>query len=273
MVDYAFDGMTVGYAPDIEALPGAYAKLCYGKGFDSGFVNTTGTTLKDTDFLGFNIVPYDTDKMHIELQWQKGWNIFDLPSDGVSSFGTTGPTENLGDIDWIGGVITSKFGPFNLFLSAAQSKTDPNSNTFFNNSTPWGLLWTGTKESHTGSAVYLGGRYDIASTKTKIGAEYNHGSQYWIGMVPAADDIWTSKLGTRGSVYELYLIQELNRNPISKKGKAFARLGYQYYKFDYTGSNFWIGAPTKISDVAAVPQILVPVKDAKDLYLTFDVQF
>jgi hypothetical protein len=92
-------------------------------------------------------------------------------------------------------------------------------------------------------------------------------------MVPAADDIWTSKLGTRGSVYELYLIQELNRNPISKKGKAFARLGYQYYKFDYTGSNFWIGAPTKISDVAAVPQILVPVKDAKDLYLTFDVQF
>jgi hypothetical protein len=273
MVDYAFDGMTVGFAPDIEALPGAYAKLCYGKGFDSGFVNTTGTTLKDTDFLGFNVVPYDTDKMHIELQWQKGWNIFDMPSDGVSAFGTTGPSENLGDIDWIGGVITSKLGPLILFLSAAQSKTDPNSNTFFNNTTPWGLLWTGTKESHTGTAVYLGGRYDIASTKTKIGAEYNHGSQYWIGMVPAADDIWTSKLGTRGSVYELYLIQELNRNPISKKGKAFVRLGYQYYKFDYTGSNFWIGAPTKMSDVAAVPQILVPIKDAKDLYFTFDVQF
>jgi hypothetical protein len=277
MVDYAFDGMTVGFAPDIEALPGAYAKLCYGKGFDSGFVNTTGTTLKDTDFLGFNIVPYDTDKVHIELQWQKGWNIFDMPSDGVSAFGTTGPSENLGDIDWIGGVITGKLGPLNLFLSAAQSKTDPNDNTFNNNLTPWGLLWTGTKESHTGTAVYLGGRYDIASTKTKIGAEYNHGSQYWIGMVPAADDIWTSKLGTRGSVYELYLIQELNRNPVSKKGKAFVRLGYQYYKFDYTGSNFWIGAPAKISDLSttnpATQQILAPVQDAKDLYLTFDVQF
>jgi hypothetical protein len=283
MVDYAFDGMTLGFAPDIEALPGAYAKLCYGKGFDSGFVKTSGTTLKDTDFLGFNVVPYDTEKMHIELQWQKGWNIFDMPSDGVSSFGTTGPSENLGNIDWIGGVITSKLGDLNLFLSAAESKTSPNDNTFNNNLTPWGLLWTSTaaggagKESAKGSAVYLGGRYDIASTKTKIGAEYNHGTKNWIGMVPAGDDIWTSKLGTRGDVYEIYLIQELNRNPISKKGKAFVRLGYQYYKFEYTGSNFWIGAPAKISELStanpATQQIFAPVKDAKDLYLTFDVQF
>ncbi len=49
--------------------------------------------------------------------------------------------------------------------------------------------------------------------------------------------------GAPGSVSEVYLIQELNRKFISRKGKAFIRLGYQYYKFDYTGSNNWVGAP------------------------------
>jgi len=32
LVDYAFDGVTLGWAPDIESLPGAYAKFCYGRG-------------------------------------------------------------------------------------------------------------------------------------------------------------------------------------------------------------------------------------------------
>ena len=43
LVNYAFDGMTLGYAPDVEALPGAYVKLCYGRGFDSGFQPETGS--------------------------------------------------------------------------------------------------------------------------------------------------------------------------------------------------------------------------------------
>jgi hypothetical protein len=169
-----------------------------------------------------------------------------------------------------------KIADFNLFFSAAQSKTDPNDNTFMSNGQT-GLLWTGTKESKTGTAFYLGGRYDIASTGTKIGLEYNEGSKNWIGMVPAGDDTWTSKLGTRGSVYEVYVIQELPNQPITKKGKAFFKLGYQYYKFDYTGSNFWIGAPVKISDLSAsnpmTQQMLAPIEKATDIYLTFDVRF
>jgi hypothetical protein len=278
LVDYAFDGMTVGYAPDIEALPGMYAKLCYGKGFDSGFVANNGTSsLKDTDFLGLNAALYDTDALHAELQYQKGWHIFDAPSDA-------GVQHNLGDIDWIGGVAMGKAANINWFVSAAQSKTHPNDElyTVQTGATPpsvgvAGLLYdAGSKESHSGTAFYVGGRYDIASTGTKIGAEYNQGSKYWIGMVPAADDPWTSKLGTRGSVYELYIIQELKNKAISPKGEAFFKVGYQYYKFDYTGSNSWIGAPKKISDLASSPanaQMLVPIEKATDIYATFEVRF
>ncbi len=267
LVDYAFDGMTLGYAPDIAKLPGAYAKLCYGRGYESGMKNIQGSTstsaknLKDTDFLGLNAVAYDTEKLHIEVQYQKGMHIFDQPSDSDML------ANNLGDIDWLGGVVTTKMGNLNLFASAATSKTDPNGNVGATGGSLMGPA--GSTESHTGTALYVGARLDMGSTK--IGAEYNQGSKYWIGMIPDGDDIWTSKLGTRGSVYEAYLIQELKRKPISKKGKAFVRLGYQYYDFQYTGSNNWVGAPEKLSSMG--PQMMVPLKNAQDIYATFDVLF
>ncbi len=272
LVDYAFDGMTLGYAPDIAKLPGAYAKLCYGRGYESGF-RPGSSAGKDTDFLGLNAVAYDTEKLHVEVQYQKGSNIFDLPSDGIPG-AFTAPTTNLGNLEWLGGVVTTKMGSLNLFASAATSKTDPNGNV--SAAAGGGLLSNvSSTESHTGTAVYVGARLDMGSTK--VGAEYNQGSKYWVGMVPDGDDIWTSKLGTRGSVYEVYLIQELKRKPISKKGKAFVRLGYQYYDFQYSGSNNWVGAPVKIDDMTtgntALAQGFVPLTSAHDIYATFDVQF
>ncbi|MHB8880252.1 MAG: DUF3373 family protein [Thermodesulfovibrionales bacterium] len=299
MVDYAFDGLTVGAAPDIDALPGAYAKICYGRGFDSGF-KSQFNSIKDTDFLGIQVVPVDSDNLHAELQWQRGFNIFNVPSDGGTFAGMNIPvTTNMGDIDWFGGVVLARLpklgnGDLNLFASATMSSSHPNTNTmglpFFsiNGGAPinagFGLLYDDDpttlavdSKSHTGGAVYLGGRYDFNATGTKIGLEYNHGSKYWIGMLPAADDLWTSKLGTRGDVYEAYIIQELKQKPFSKKGKAFVRLGYQYYSFDYTGSNNWVGEPKKINDLNAFDpsktQLFAPIKTAHDIYFTFDVTF
>ncbi len=284
LVDYAFDGATLGYAPDIAALPGAYTKLCYGKGFDSGYVTTAASSLKDTEFYGINVAFYDTEALHAQVQYQRGANIFDAPSDGSTQ---TGPVRhNLGDIDWVGGVVMGKVSSFNLFFSAAQSVTHPNDQLFQVDTNGDGVPDTGvagllydagsSAESRSGTAIYVGGRYDIDSTGTKIGVEYNQGSKYWIGMVPASEDVWTSKLGTRGSVYEIYIIQEIKSNPVSKKGKAFFKLGYQDYKFDYTGSNGWVGAPQKVSSLASSPayaQMFAPIERASDLYATFEVRF
>ncbi len=286
MIDYAFDGATVGFAPEIAALPGAYAKLCYGKGFDSGFQDPTGNTLKDTDFVGINVVPYDSSDLHINLEVQKGFHIGDQPSDTVFAPNTNqhaidpaapviAPTANVGNITWWGGVIMGKVSNLNLFASAAQSRTSPDEL----NANGAGLLWDQfhDKANRTGTAFYVGGRYDIKSIGVKIGAEYNQGSKYWIGMVPAGDDIWTSKLGTRGEVYEVYLIKELANRPLMKNAKAFWRFGYQYYKFDYTGSNNWMGAPIKITNLnltnAALAQNLAPLEKASDLYMVFEVLF
>lgn len=284
LVDYAFDGAVIGYAPEINSLPGAYAKVCYGRGFEDGITTNAGNGLRDTDMVGVQIVPYDTDAFRALFQWNRGMNIFNAPILTTGSFAGTSfgqPSVNLGDIDWYGIDLIGKaknvgIGHFNWFVDGAVSNTHPNDNSLqFGPGIPQiGLLYTGNKESKTGWAVYVGGRYDIEKTGTKIGFEYNHGSKDWITFAPAADDMWTSKVGTRGNVYEGYIIQELKLKPISSYlSKTFFRIGYQFYDFDYTGSNNWVGGPVKMSNVTTNPQMLAPLKSAQDLYATFEVHF
>lgn len=276
LVDYAFDGMTLGYAPDIDALPGAYGKICYGRGFEAGYNSTND--LHDTDMVGVAIIPIDTDPLRIDFQWNRGMNIFDDPNNVGN---------NLGDIDWygLGAVSMLKnvgIGNLTMFLSTGLSITHPNDHHALlagpgSPDSGAGLLYNGTdKEDRTGHSIYAGLRYDLPSG-TKFGAEYNYGSKYWMPFDPAADDMWTSKLGTRGNVYEAYVIQELNLKPVSSYlSKAFFKLGYQYYDFNYTGSNNWVGAPVETDDLSASmmnAQMFPPLEKAQDIYATFEVKF
>jgi hypothetical protein len=282
LVDYAFDGVTLGYAPDIDGFPGAYGKICYGRGFESGFRNAPGNGIKDTDMLGISLVPIDTDKLRVWLQWNRGMNIFDAPAMSNTYFGNTAPKSNLGDIDWFGAGVLKTFkgigpGNLNVFADAGVSVTHPNQNV----SSQFGFqgLLTGaffqpeSPSRKTGTALAMGLRYDLPS-RTKLGFEFNHGSKNWITFAPAADDMWTSKAGVRGNVYEAYVIQELHSAPVSSvNSKAFFRLGARYYDFQYTGSNNWVGAPVKISDVNGQMMTLTPLSKAYDVYATFEVKF
>jgi hypothetical protein len=283
LVDYAFDGMTLGWAPDIDMLPGAYAKVCYGRGFESGLDSPTNS-LKDTDMLGVAIIPVDTDPLRVWLQWNRGFSIFDFPTMKDTSFGNTSPSVDLGDIDWYGAGAMSTLknigpGKLTFFGDAGLSVTHPNDNVSpnagFQGLMTGGFFNPEAPTSKTGWAAYVGARYDFEPSRTKLGFEYNHGSKNWITFTPAADDMWTSKLGTRGDVYEAYLIQELNLKPVSSYlSKAFFRVGYQYYNFDYTGSNNWVGAPVKIANIQPGDMMmLTPLKNAQDIYATFEVKF
>ncbi|WPC66417.1 DUF3373 domain-containing protein [Rhodoferax ferrireducens] len=282
LVDYAFDGMTVGYAPDVDGWPGAYAKICYGRGFENGFTDPRGNSLKDTDMLGVAIVPIDTDPLRVWLQWNRGMNIFDAPTMRKTYFGDTTAKTNLGDIDWFGMGFMSTFknigpGKLNVFGDLGVSITHPNQNVSaqfgFQGLMTGGFFSPEAPTSKTGTAIALGLRYDLPSN-SKFGLEYNHGSKNWITFAPAADDMWTAKVGTRGDVVEAYFIQELDRKPISSFfSKAFFRLGVQYYKFDYTGSNNWVGAPVAIGDVNGQMMTTTPLENATNLYATFEVKF
>lgn len=282
LVDYAFDGVSLGWAPEIDALPGASVKFCYGRGYQDAIENSdTGNGLENTDMIGLNLVAYETDRFRAELQYNRGMDIFDAPIMLTGPF-PLAPATNIGDIDWysldfMG--MAKKVGPGNLnwFVSGGLSQTHPNGNTleFAGLDSGYGLLFTGMPEDTDGWAIYAGGRYDLPSSRTRIGFEYNHGSKHWITFTPASDDMWTAKLGARGDVYETYLIKELSLKPISSyTSKAFFKFGYQYYSFDYTGSNSWLGAPIEINALNRMtPQLTAPMKKAQDFYATFEVQF
>jgi hypothetical protein len=282
LVDYAFDGMTVGYAPDIDALPGAYGKICYGRGFESGFSKSSSNSLSDTDMVGVALIPIDTDPLRVWLQWNRGMNIFDAPTMNATYFGNTVAKTNLGDIDWFGAGFMSTFkkvgaGDLQVFADWGLSVTHPNQNV----SAQFGFqgLMSGAffdpeaPSSKRGTGVALGVRYDLPS-KTKLGFEYNHGSKNWITFAPAADDMWTAKVGTRGDVYEAYVIQELDRTPISSYfSRSFFRLGVQHSRYTYTGSNNWVGAPVKISDVKGQLMTTTPLESSTNVYATVEVKF
>ena len=282
LVDYAFDGMVLGVAPDFDALPGAYGKICYGRGYEAGYrYSSIGTKVKDMDMLGVSLVPIDIDPLYLNLQWNRGFNIVDAPVMATSAMGPTAPSTNVGDIDWYGATVLSTLknigpGTLNVFAAGAGSVTHPNSNLSGGMA---GLLYNAgdSDKSRTGLAAYVGARYDVTATRTKLGLEYNHGSKYWVAMDPASDDMWTAKLGTRGDVFEGYVIQELPGKAVaSYNAKAFFRIGYQYYRFDYTGSNSWMGKPVKIADLDDSPmnaQMFNPLKNAQDIYGTFEVRF
>ena len=111
---------------------------------------------------------------------------------------------------------------------------------------------------------YVGARYNFPNDKTKLGLEYNHGSQYWFNFAPAEDDIIAPKTNTRGDVYELYLTHRIAKRFVIK----FDFIDYQY---DYSGSGWHLGAPKELD---ATPILGFPTyDDASKFALSFSARF
>ena len=168
-----------------------------------------------------------------------------------------------------------RFRGIDWFVSGGLVRTDDRGRNFMG----YGLLTDPTdtsKQNHWGWAAYTGARIPIEQLRSKVGFEYNFGSRYWLNFTPAADDLYLSKLATRGHVAEAYWIWDLPETPLSKYAKAFMRFGYQYYWINYTGSGSWMGKPWDPDDVGDDPykaQFFAPVNQMDNFYATFEVYF
>ena len=201
------------------------------------------------------------------------WSASSLAAMEAAGYGTAA-RKNLGNIYHTSGVYQDKWQNLNYFLTGAWSRTDPNDQGMLNDYTS-GVNNTNEED---GFAVHLGVRYDIPDSLFKVGAEYNHGSKYWIAMSPGHDDLYASKLATRGNVYELYTIYDIpGGEAVSKFGKAFIRLGYQHYDYEYTGSMDWNVMPYDVDDAAEAWKANFAGQDiiesADQVYLTFEAAF
>jgi hypothetical protein len=279
LINFQFDGITLGWHITEEST----LRLCYGLGYESGFGNgdqlqTPGDRLKDAQFLGVNWDIYDSEQMFIQATVARAFDITDgfnglvvLPVDPVTGQDIPAPvvlrytpSANLGNMDLASIVLLRHDGPFDWFASLNYDKTDPNDVT-----TPFGGLMSdpfSVPEEQDGYMYYLGARYNFANGKTKVGLEYNHGSEYWFNFAIAEDDIVAPKTATRGDVYEAYVTHRI-------RDRFIFKLDYIHYDYEYSGSGWHLGAPKELDSTPA-PLLGFPTYDEVDKFaLSFIARF
>lgn len=283
-MDWPFDGLSVGYAWDwgVESLGSSRVRFCYGRGFEAGLEDDVTGSIDDMDFAGISWDIMKKDDRFAYIQSFMAYDLINYPNfqDPIinANFGDMsgmGERKNLGDVWHTSAVYMDKVADLNYFVSGGWSQTQPDSNGIFND--PFDMSGPNTDEEN-GYSVYLGLRYDLEDGGLKFGAEWNYGSQYWLAMAPGHDEIYQSKLATRGQVYELYTIWNLpTGEAISKYAKTFVRLGYQHYEYDYFGSGDWNLQPYDLGDAGDRAKLEMmgqdPVESADQIYLTFEAYF
>ncbi len=185
------------FETEVPALPGSLFVLSYAKMWDAPFYYS-GPKLYETGMA-------NTDLGDMDL-WGAHFQAPDLMKSGVD-----------------------------FFFSYGGNKSNPNGNAPLG---LYGMLSSDGQGSETGYSIYTGMRYTLpvqALKYSKIGFEYNHGSQYWFSMTAGSPDLY-NKLATRGDVYDFYYIQPVNKY-------LFFRLGYMRVDYAYSGSGNYMGTP------------------------------
>ncbi|MCL5288044.1 MAG: DUF3373 domain-containing protein [Acidobacteria bacterium] len=253
LIDYQFDGITVGYKFNDNMV----WRLCYGLGYESGFGNGNllkmpQDRLKDVHFLGANLDFWTSERTLLQATYAHAFNVTDgfnglvvMPRNPLTGDPITGPavlrftpSTNLGEINLFGVNFTRKQGPVDLYVSGNYSGTRPNGKT-----TPFGGMMSDpfeTPVNRNGFMVLAGLRYNFPNDeRTKMGFEFNHGSKYWFNFAQAEDDIIAPKTNTRGQVYETYFTHRINERFIFKAD-------FIKYAYTYSGSGWHLGAPKKL---------------------------
>jgi hypothetical protein len=250
LIDYQFDGITVGY----KLSDNMVWRLCWGLGYESGFGNGNllkmpQDRLKDSHFLGANLDLWNSETTLVQATYAHAFNVTDgfnglmvLPANPLTGDPVNAPvvmrytpSANLGGIHLFGMNISQRAKSFDFYGSGNLSATRPNGTT-----TPFGGLMSDpfeTPVNRTGYMALAGVRFNFANDeRTKIGFEFNHGSQYWFNFAQAADDIIAPKTNTRGNVTETYLTHRINSRFIFKAD-------FIKYLYTYSGSGWHVGAP------------------------------
>ena len=271
LIDYQFDGITVGYhVSDKVSL-----RACYGQGYENGFGNgsslkTGADRLKDVHFLGGNFDVYNTDKTFIQSTIARAWNVTDgfngltvLPNNPLTGDPVNAPvvmrftpSSNLGAIDLYGLNVQKTLGQFDLYASANWVSTRPNGTT-----TPFGGMMSDPFENpvnREGHMIYVGLRYNLpkGDGRTKVGFEFNQGSKYWFNFSQAEDDIIAPKSNTRGEVYETYVTHRISDHFIFKAD-------YIRYNYTWSGSGWHLGAPKTLN---SSPLLGFPTYDTANMF-------
>ena len=165
LIDYQFDGITVGYKLSDKMI----WRLCWGLGYESGWGNGNllklpQDRLKDSHFLGANLDLWNTEDTLVQATYAHAFNVTDgfdgsvvltvnpLTGDPVNApvVMRYTPSANLGGIHLFGMNVTHKAKAVDLYVSGNLSATRPNGVT-----TPFGGLMSDPFETPVNHAGYM----------------------------------------------------------------------------------------------------------------------
>lgn len=305
IINWQFDGASLSFGlEDATNIPGFDFKLCYGVGFESGYGNSASmrgsSDLEDVHMAGLIATLYDNDTTSAVLNYAYAWDVTDgftgltvmpfiaykddLDGDGVNEYyfqknyggyvSRVEPSTNIGDWQALSLLmrsnLTERFDKnIDLFLSGSWSHTEPSQiseNPYYEIMGQGLLSSNGNLESQDGYMVYAGAIFPMP-LDARLGLEYNYGSKYWFNFTGAEDSLVSSKLATRGQVYEAYYIQ-----PIFGP-KFFLQLGGQYYDYEYSGSGNPLGAPVNIDELTSFDALFPVIDKVWNVYLSATLRY
>jgi len=308
IIQWNFDGASLQFDFEnlIEFLPGSFFKICYGRGYESGWGSSNATaanngliatpSVDDVDLLGFIIKFYDDEQYKVWYNYARGFGMTDgFTASVVMPYAITGMDYNLdgeyddfqfdpnwsgsasrteataevGDMEWHALMAQGETFGFSWFASAAMSKSHPDGRS---KAAMYQFMdmdtMLGSDKSKTGTSVWVGITTPaLPFTGGKFGIEYNQGSKYWVAMTGAEDDLVGSKMAVRGKVYEAYYHQPIVSN------RLFATIGYQHFDYDYTGSGSYLGAPVKIEEATALNTMMAVADKVDKFYASFTFRY
>ncbi len=288
-VNVEFDGASAKFTlSKVTGVEGMWFKLCTGRGLtnaktrfsqagddyaaDYSDVNLT----PDNNMYGFIFVPWDNGQYSVHTNWAKAEHMIGF-SQNYTYFmmtnGTMGSNADAGFVDvgdlnlftamfkaeGIGDGISDFLDDTRLFISWAQSETDPNGKY-------GGML--GSTDSKTGNSTWIGLNMPCPLTDNgRIGIEYNKGSKYWRSVTYGEDTMAGSKIAARGTAMEIFY-----QKPLTKA--LFFDARYTKIEYDYTGSNGFFGFdgnPMTIAQAKAGGSN--PVEEATDLRASISYRY
>jgi len=310
IIQWQFDGASLQFDFEylVDFLPGSFIKLCYGKGYESGWGSSNATAanngliatpeVDDVEFLGVIVKFYDDEQYKLWYNYARGFGVTDgftgsavmpftvvghntdLSADGSydefeitpnysGSASRTEATAEVGDMEWHSLLAQGDTFGFSWFASASMSKSHPDGRS-------------------------MAAMYQFMDQDQMLGSnDSKTGTSFWAGVATPELPVTGGKLGfeyNQGSKYWVAMTgaeDDLVGSKLAVRGKVyelyyhqpiigntlFATLGYQHFDYDYSGSGSYLGAPVKVEDVNGL-NAMMPVVDKVDkFYASFTYRY
>jgi hypothetical protein len=220
LVNMEFDGFsfTIGN-PIISKLSekfedwGTSFKVCAGRGYSSSQgkwasdgTNYTKNALKDMDFAGFIIVPYDDGQYSLKTESLWAWHVQGAQLDmatrqtAMKEFGNYFGFNAVLAANGIGDEISDFLDDTKAFISYALTKTESNGEYAYIN-TPQGNI---KAKDRRGQSIWVG--FDVPGLRDndRFGLSYVRGTKYFRAMTYGEDTLVGSIAAVRGHAIDAY---------------------------------------------------------------------